>query len=111
MPKTDSQIRDRLSEILANITVPPDKRRDYCEYKGKDKKDRYCKITTHKTCRDCRFFSPTMQQRLRVVVEGYDELEEQVENLKKIVSALERKVARYSPLVSKDEFISTKERD
>lgn len=35
--KTDSQIRDRLAEILENIDVPTDKRRDYCEYKGKDK--------------------------------------------------------------------------
>ena len=121
--KNDSQIRDRLSEILKNIVVPPDKRRDYCEYKGADK-ERYCKITTHKTCRDCRFFSPTMHQRLRVVVDGYDELEEiarvandrvkqletQVETLNKLVAALQYKVTKMSA-PSADEFISTKERD
>ena len=107
MSKNDSQIRDRLSEILKNIVVPYDKRKDYCEYKGKDK-ERYCKITTHKTCKGCHFFSPTMHQRLRVVVDGYDELEKvasiandritnlenQMESLKKINAALQYKVAR-----------------
>lgn len=108
--KTDSQIHDRLSEILKNIVVPPDKRKDYCEYKGADK-DRYCTITTHKTCKGCHFFSPTMHQRLRVVVDGYDELEEiakvandrveklesQVDKLERLTAALQYKIARMTP--------------
>lgn len=107
--KTDSQIRDRLTEILENIDVPTNKRRDYCEYKGKDK-DRFCTITTQKSCKGCSFFSPTMHCRLRVVVEQYDELEasaqesramagqlkNEVANLNAMIAALQYKVARLS---------------
>lgn len=99
MPKTDSQIRDRLSEILANITVPPDKRRDYCEYKGKDK-ERYCTITTQKSCKGCHFFSPTMHQRLRVVVDGYDELEASAQESRAMVGQLKNEIANLNAMVA-----------
>ncbi len=97
--KTDSQIRDRLTEILENIDVPTDKRRDYCEYKGKGK-ERFCTITTQKSCKGCSFFSPTMHCRLRVVVEQYDELEASAQESRAMVGQLKNEIANLNAMVA-----------
>lgn len=97
--KTDSQIRDRLTEILKNIDVPTNKRRDYCEYKGKTG-DAFCTITTQKSCKGCSFFSPTMHCRLRVVVEQYDELEASAQESRKMVGQLKNEIANLNAMVA-----------
>lgn len=97
--KTDSQIRDRLTEILENIDVPTNKRRDYCEYKGKTG-EAFCTITTQNSCKGCSFFSPTMHCRLRVVVEQYDELEASAQESRAMVGQLKNEVANLNAMVA-----------
>lgn len=74
--KNDSQIQEKLDYILKNAKVDYHDRPHYCEYKGHE--ERYCKITTHTTCKGCRFFSPNMLMRNRLVVEQYDALEDEI---------------------------------
>ena len=74
--KNDSQISEKLNFILKNAEVDYHDRPHYCEYKGHH--ERYCTITTHDTCKGCRFFSPNMLMRNRLVVEQYDELESEI---------------------------------
>lgn len=77
--RSDSEISERLKDILSEAYVDDSHKARYCEYKGHD--DRYCKITSHQSCKRCKFFSPNMLMRTRVVVEQYEDLEEEIARL------------------------------
>jgi uncharacterized coiled-coil protein SlyX len=82
--RSDAEITAKLKEVLDGAYVDASHRANYCEYKGD--KNRYCRITTQSTCKGCRFFSPNMLMRSRVVVEQYEDLESEIDSLNKKVN-------------------------
>ena len=48
------------------MRVPEDKRQKYCQfYLGKE---RHCQATTMDSCKGCRFFAPTFNSRMKIMM-------------------------------------------
>ena len=80
-------------------------RHKHCQYKGK-KGERYCTATTQKTCKRCRFFAPTTQSQLRIVVEKTEELKGKIKSRDMTIAKLKNEIERLKDVIElKDERI------
>lgn len=88
---SEEQVLKKMNEIYSQI----DKRRKdktNCQFRNKDG-DRYCRATTNTSCSRCRFFTPTVFSRMKVLVKEIMALEDENEKLKAEVEDLSERVA------------------
>ena len=73
--------RDKMEEALRSAEIDDADKPEYCEYIYHDGL-RYCKVTTQKSCKKCRFFSPNLLKRMEIVASHYERLEAEIAKLK-----------------------------
>lgn len=83
-------IYEYLCRIFDNLEIRGKERERYCQFKGKD--GRFCKATTQKSCKRCRFFSPATQTKIMAIIEHDLQLEEDIRRVKVKNMTLENKV-------------------
>lgn len=76
-------------------------REEHCQYKGKG--DEYCLCTTQKSCRGCRFFTPTTQSQLKVVVEKTEELKKKIKSRDMTIAKFQEEISRLKSIVAQKE--------
>lgn len=86
-----------LREIFDKYYKDDVSRHDYCQYKAND--DRFCLATSHKTCKKCRFFEPTIQSKFRIVVEKTEELKRIIKGHEKIIEGLNEEIDRLDNII------------
>lgn len=88
MKRTDSFIHGELQRIIASI-VPDEARKDKgCEYHT----PAGCKATSNKTCKNCKFYSPTMHEKLQMIVGRCLDLEDVEKEQSEYIATLEEDI-------------------
>ena len=76
-------------------------REDCCQYRGKD--DRFCLATTHTKCRGCKFFTPTTQSQIKIIVEKVKELKGKIKSREMTITKLQNEIARLNEILDQKE--------
>lgn len=76
------EYKDPLDKIIKRLKVTDEEKSKYCQYRGKDE---YCKATSHKTCKGCRFFTPTTIKKLDLILKDRKELEKTIKKQEKVI--------------------------
>lgn len=71
---------------------PKKKDKSDCQYRGTD--ERYCRMTTQKTCAKCRFYSPTTFAKNRMLMEEICRHEAEEERKDKIIKERDAMIFR-----------------
>ena len=89
------------SEVLAYadkickmaVADSPARRAEYCANKGRTPNGKYCEASSHTTCARCRWFTPTIMAKIRVLVEGNLNLKDERDNMDKKIGRMGEELA------------------
>lgn len=86
---TDTQILEYTDNVCKTIVADsPSKRKKYCKNISHSP-DRHCAASSHKDCRRCKWFTPTIMAKIRLLAEENAKLKEGTEKLAKQIVQLE----------------------
>ena len=85
-----TEVYEFLCRIFDHLEISGNDRKHYCQYIGKE--GRYCKATTHKSCKGCKMFTPTTQTKIMAIIEHDLQLEEDIRRIKIKNYSLENKI-------------------
>lgn len=86
---TDTQILEYTDKVCKTIVADStSKRKKYCKNISHSP-DRHCAASSHKDCRRCKWFTPTIMAKIRLLAEENAKLKEGTEKLAKQIVQLE----------------------
>ena len=77
---TDHEIYKKMDKLVSEMELDSKQKSQMCSFRMNGG-DRYCSATTNKTCRKCKLFTPTINTKIRMVVEDSIGLEEDIDQL------------------------------
>ena len=77
----DSEVYEKMNKIFSMIEPDTPMKNRHCQYISKTD-DRHCRMTTLKSCEKCKFFTPTTQSKMRILVEYVLKVEKENRKLK-----------------------------
>ena len=83
---TEHEVYLKTQEIYKKIDIENKRKPQLCQFRS-DK--RYCTATTNESCKKCTFFEPTINTKIRLVVEHCMGKEEELANTKRDLYCLE----------------------
>ena len=82
--RNDEQYLQQLKLLYKEHFKKSAEKEECCQFKEKSG-DKWCKATSHKTCKRCKMFTPTTQTMIRTVVVKTEELLLEIEAKKAII--------------------------
>ena len=97
---SDEDVLKASNELYQQIAAETNPvRKDTCKYFGKHSK-RYCLATSHRTCKHCNFYEPTIFVKFRTLLKNTVKLKHMVETLTADKESLELKIKMYEGRLS-----------
>ena len=94
---TGNQYYQIAESLWSDKNISTSLKKQYCSHVGRDGK--YCTATTHKSCKNCRFFVPTFYGKIVVLVQNILDREDEIKRLKQERDMLKMDVRYYKHYV------------
>ena len=78
---SDSEVLKKMDKMFSQIEPDLNMKKTHCSFIAKSGK-RHCLMTTLKSCQKCKFFTPTTQSKIRILVEHLISAEKDNRSLK-----------------------------